>query len=108
MMNIIQLSLIFFGLFMMYVVRIHYRKGQISFNESMVWVGMWGMFILIDIMPGSFKGLAQTLQVARVFDLLVIIAFMILTVLTFLNRFNQKKIENKIEKFFRKQALKKE
>ena len=105
MMGAIQISLVFFGLFMMYVVRIHFKKKQIGRYEYGLWTLMWLTFIVVNIIPGSFKGIAQSLHVARVFDLLVIFALMILSLVSFQNRFHQKKIDNKIEEFIRRRAM---
>jgi hypothetical protein len=107
MMGTIQISLVFFGLFMMYVVRIHYKKKQIGRYEFGLWMLMWLTFIVVNIIPDSFKGIAQSLHVARVFDLLVIIALAILSLVSFQNRFHQKKIDNKIEEFIRRRAMNK-
>ncbi len=102
----IQILLVFFGLFMMYVARIHFKKDQITRLELGVWWAMWLAFIFVNILPESLKTLAQGLHVARVFDLLVILALMILTVVMVLNRFALRKMEQRFEDLVRSRTLK--
>lgn len=105
MIPIIQILSVIFGIFMIYVVQIHRRKQIIEAKEAYFWFFVWLGFIYVAIFPQTFKGLVQKLQIARVFDLLVIVAFMILTFLTFQNRISIKNITRKIEEIIRKKAL---
>jgi hypothetical protein len=104
-MILLQIVCVIFGLLMMYVVRIHRVKEHLQLLEFQIWLAIWFGFIFLTIFPQTFSGLAQTLKIARVFDLLVIIAFMVLTYLTFTNRIMYKKLEKKLEQIIRKKTL---
>lgn len=101
----LQFISVIFGLFMLYIVRIHRRKRNLTSFETGVWIGIWGGFIYLAIFPQTFKGLIETLHIARVFDLLVIIALMIIVFFTFQNRVNYKKLDKKLEEIVRKRTL---
>lgn len=104
-MRLLQIVSVLFGLFMMYTVRIHHRKQHIDSMEYGIWMGLWGVFIFLAIFPQTVNGVVQTLNIARVFDLLVIIALMIVVFLTFLNRIEQKRMDKKLEQLVRKKAI---
>lgn len=104
-MSIFQLGAILFALLMFYVVNIHRRKLRLSKIELGSWYSVWGLFIVVAIFPDSVKGIAQNLNFARTFDLLVVVALMILTTITITSFFIQRETNNKIEDLVRKIAL---
>lgn len=101
----LQIVSVIFGLLMLYIVRIHTQKKHLDFIESLVWTGLWIIFIYLAIFPQTFKGVVETLHISRVFDLLVIIALMIVVFMTFQNRMQNRKLEKKIEEIVRKRTL---
>ncbi len=78
-MSSFQILAILFALFMLYVIQIHHRKSSLSFLEVSFWVSTWGLFIILATFPELLLGIAGALQFSRVFDLLVVIAFMVLS-----------------------------
>ena len=104
-MSIFQIGATLFALFMMYVVSIHRRKAKISLIEVSFWYSMWAIFILIALFPDLLLGISQTLHFQRVFDLLLVLALMVLTIIIMLSYFTQRENQKKLEKFVRKQAL---
>ena len=90
---------------MLYVVRIHRRKNHLQSFEYGIWLALWFGFVFLTIFPEMVNGISQTLHLARVFDLLVIIALMVLVVFTFFNRIAVKKLEKKFEDLVRKKAI---
>lgn len=90
---------------MIYVVRIHRRKSNLDAFEYGIWLALWCGFIFLTIFPQLIAGISQTLHIARVFDLLVIIAFMVTITLSFMNRVETKKMEKKLEELIRKRAV---
>lgn len=104
-MMLLQGISIIFGLFMLYVVRIHRRKGHMEAFEYGAWMGMWVIFILLAIFPQTVQGFTQRLNIARVFDLLVIISLMVLVYISFQNRISYKRLEKKLEQIIRKNAI---
>lgn len=106
-MNLLQVFLTFFGLFMLYVVRIHRSKKHIGLTEYYIWILVWVVFIIMTFIPGRLQGLAQYFAVSRLFDLLIIAAFMILSLVSFYNYFTLKKFESKFEALIRERSLEK-
>lgn len=100
-MSFFQISAILFALFMMYVIGIHRRKSALSKIEVSFWYSLWGVFVVIAIFPHWLLGLAGILNFGRVFDLLTVIAFMILSLLVFSTYLSQKDTKTKIEKLIR-------
>lgn len=103
-MSFFQISAILFALFMMYVIGIHRRKSVLSKIEVSFWYSLWGVFVVIAIFPHWLLGLAGILNFARVFDLLTVMAFMILSLLVFSTYLSQKDTKSKIEKLIRELA----
>lgn len=105
-MSIFQIISTLFALFMMYVVNIHRRKHALSKIEVLAWMSMWMVFIIIALFPNLLLGVVDILHFARVFDLLVVMAMMILTTIVVISYFSQKDSKKKLEEFVRKEALK--
>lgn len=104
-MTIFQILAAVFALWMMYVVSIHGKKKTLSFTEVVWWFTIWVVFIIFAIFPDLLLGIAHTLRFGRVFDLLVVIALMILTVLVFASYYSQKESKHRIEKLVRQLAI---
>lgn len=104
-MFLLQAISVVFALFMLYVVRIHRRKQHIDSFEYGVWCALWAVFIFLAIFPQTVQGVVQTLHIARVFDLLIVIALMIIVFLTYQNRIQHKALEKKVERLIRQRAI---
>lgn len=104
-MNIFQIGTVLFALFMMYVVNIHQKKKTLSFSEVSFWYSTWVLFIVIAVFPHLLIGISSALHFARVFDLLVVLALMVLSVIIFMNYFGQKEARKKLEQFVRIKAI---
>ncbi len=104
-MMLLQIISVVFGLFMLYVVRIHHKKRHLENFEFGIWIALWSLFIFLAMFPQTVQGITQTLRIARVFDLLVVIALMIMIFLTYFNRIEHKTLEKKLERIVRKQAI---
>jgi hypothetical protein len=104
-MSIFQAFSALFGLFMMYVVFLHYRKNTLTTMEYSFWMSLWMLFIAFAIFPDLLLGITQAIRFARVFDLLVVISFMIITLLVFFTYLSHKEIKRKIEHLVRQHAI---
>ena len=104
-MSIFQIIATLFALFMIYVVTIHKRKSRLSSVEVTFWYSMWVLFVVIALFPNLLLGITQTLNFQRVFDLLLVLALMVLTVIVVMGYFTQKASYRKLEDFIRKQAI---
>lgn len=90
---------------MLYVVRIHYRKGELARAEAM----FWSISLILLGLVVSFKGTADLVRklfdVTRLMDVLVIIALMVSFSLLIENRIQINKLRSKLEKIVRDRAI---
>ncbi len=105
-MSFFQISAILFALFMLYVVSIHGKKRTLTATEISFWVSTWLFFIVIAVFPNLLLGIAHTMRFARVFDFLLVVALMVLTIVVFYGYFAQKEVVQKIERLTRELAIK--
>lgn len=104
-MSIFQIASILFAIFMLYVVNIHRRKLRLTRLEVFFWYSIWFLFIVIAMFPELLLGIAGSLNFARVFDFLIVVALMILTVVVISNYFIQRENAHKLEEVVRKIAI---
>ncbi|MCB9800802.1 MAG: DUF2304 domain-containing protein [Pseudomonadales bacterium] len=104
-MTIFQVISALFALFMMYVVSIHGKKKNLSRTEVWAWNSVWIGFIFIALFPHVLLGITGLLNFARVFDLLIVIAFMILSVVVFMSYFTVRTLQKKLEEAIRAEAV---
>lgn len=105
-MSIFQLIAVLFALFMIYVIRVKSLKYRLSMLESVGWYILWITFVILAIFPDLLLGVVDTLHFGRVFDLLIVGAFMILTTLLVFVYFKIKELDQRLEKFVRDDAMK--
>lgn len=106
-MSIFQIGASLFALFMTYWVRNNQKRSNLSTVEASLWYSVWSFFIVLALFPNLLLGIVAVLHFARVFDLLVVLAFMILVMLNFYIYLKNKKLEKKLETLVRKIALEK-
>ena len=104
-MSVFQLISILFATFMMYVVRVKAKKYHLPKLETYVWYSIWGAFIILAFFPQLLLGVAGALRFTRVFDLLTVIAFMILVALVLYLYFAVKELQIRLEQLVRSEAL---
>lgn len=104
-MILLQILLISFAFFMVYVVRIHFQKRNLGSAEYCFWLSVWIAFMFLVVRPSTVASIAETLHVARIFDLLLLVALMFLTLLTFFNRIQLHQMQRKLERFVRERAI---
>ena len=103
----LQFFSVLFGLFMLYMLRVHFKKGHFEKIEFQIWLTIWIGFIIFAIFPQILQPITQQLHISRVFDSLILIAFMIITLMTYFNRVSIRKLEKKLERTVRDTAIKK-
>lgn len=101
-MSIFQIGASFFALLMIYWVRSNQKRANLSTVEASLWYSVWSIFIVLALFPNLLLGVVAALHFARVFDLLVVVAFMILVMLNFYIYLKNKKLEKKLEELVRK------
>jgi|GEM_PF-933618 hypothetical protein len=102
----IQILSVLFILFMMYVVRIHYKKGELPKVEAMSWLlSLFALGIIVAV-ESSANFLRRIFEVNRLTDVIVIFAFMGSYALLIENRIQINKLRQKLEKVVRDKAIK--
>ena len=100
----LQIVAILFAFSMLYFAVLHYRRGEINGIEVYSWIFIWTFTILIVIFPEILKTVANTFLVSRVFDLMVVGAFILVISMVTSSYIRTKRIERKLEEFVRKEA----
>ena len=102
----VQLILIAFACFMVYVLYLHWRKKNVSNKMFGAWSLIWLVFVLFAFFPTLLAPIIKDLFIVRVMDLAMIGAFMILTYVTVENNIKIKNQNEQIEKLVRDLAIK--
>lgn len=102
----VQVIGIFFGLFMAYLIFLHYKRREFGRSQFIIWQIIWIGFILFVIFPNLLGVITTELGIVRVMDFFTIIGFMFMMLLTINNYFIVNKINKKLEDNTRKEALK--
>ena len=104
-MSVFQIVAILFALCMVYVVHIHRRKATLSASEVSFWYSSWFLFMVMALFPFLLTGIAGVLSFSRVFDLLVVLSFMLLSTVVMYTYFTQKELGTKLEEIVRRRTL---
>jgi hypothetical protein len=104
-MTLFQILSVFFALFMSYVVRVHTQKTRISAVEASMWYSLWFLFAVIAVFPHILTGISEYFYFDRVFDLLVVGAFMVITFIVLRSYFMYRVLLGKIETLVRDKAI---
>lgn len=101
----IQILSITFILTMLYVVRIHAKKGELPKIESYVWsLGLVVLGVVVSFKP-SADFIRHLFAVTRLLDVLVIIALMGTFILLIENRIQINKLRTKLDRLVRDRAM---
>ena len=100
----IQIISILFALFMIYMIRLHYKRDNLGKKEYLLWLSCWLLFILFASFPGVLTPVINTLKIVRVLDLMMVMAFMILTYLAFSDHMAVRDLYRQIGKLVSDQA----
>ncbi len=104
-MTLFQLTAILFALFMSYVVRTHQLRARLSKMEASFWYSLWLVFIVLAALPDLLIGVADYFYFERVFDLLVVGAFMILAFISIRSYFKYRELQRQVERLIRQRAI---
>ncbi len=102
----VQIIAIIFSLIMIYFAYLHYSRGELNGIEVLLWYIIWIVTIGIIIFPEFLQTFAKSIAIARVFDLMVIGGFVFVIPIVYLSYIKTKRMERKIEKIVREEALK--
>ena len=96
-----------FGIAMIYLTFLKFKKKELRKIEFSVWIVVWIIFIAVSIMPTILDPVVFSLNFYRRLDFLVVIGFFVLLGMNFYNYIVMKKTQRKLETLIRRMALKK-
>jgi hypothetical protein len=102
--QIVQLILLAFALFMVYVLFLHLKKRNITPIMFGAWILIWLIFTLLVVFPRLLEPFINNVFMVKVMDLIMVLAFMVLTYVTVENNIKIKKFEEKIEVLVRRMS----
>jgi hypothetical protein len=103
----IQVFGLLFGLFMIYISFLHFKRKEFTVKEGGFWLLLWIVFIVLIMFPVILDPVVRTLQLYRRMDLFIILGFIFLTGAVFYTYLIVRKDQNRIEKLVREVALQK-
>lgn len=102
----VQILGVIFGFLMIYLSFLYYKRKEFSKLQFLSWELLWILFLSIVFFPEIISGFTKKFGFIRLMDFLVIIAFIIITFLTFCNYISLNRIKKGLEKKVREDALK--
>ena len=103
----LQIIAILFSFSMIYFAVLNYKRGEINSVELLGWVVVWIGTIIVVIFPELLRTFAKTFLFSRVFDMMVVGAFILVISIAATAYVRTKKLEKKLEDLVRKLSLKK-
>ena len=103
----LQIIAILFSLSMIYFAVLNYKRREINRIELMGWMIVWIGTIIVVVFPELLRTFAKTFLITRVFDIMVVGAFMLVISMVANAYIRTKRIEKKLEDLVRKLSLKK-
>ncbi len=101
----IQIAAIIFALWMIYFTFLHFRRREFFVKEFILWFTLWIGLIVVVVFPGSVRFVLATFSISRTFDLVVIVALIILLGVTFRHYILIRRIERRIDELVRRESL---
>lgn len=102
----IQVLSVIFIFFMLYVIRIHYKKRELPRTEAIFWTLVLLTVGCLVIVEQSANVIRTLFSVTRLTDVIVIFALMGVFVLLIENRIQINKLRIKLESLVREKAMK--
>ena len=107
----IQIIGILFGIFMLYLSFLYYKRKDFLPRDFVTWFIIWISFLAVISLPDTFRLLLQPLYIERLMDLITIAAFIVMFGLIFIaykiSRQNQRKLEEIVRKLALEEKIKK-
>ena len=101
----LRIAGIIIGILAIYFTFLYFKKKIFRNYEFILWTLLWLGFIIIAITPQTFNFVLKTFNLERTSDLIMIIAFIVIYLLSFRNYISNRKLQRSIEEFIRKDAL---
>lgn len=104
-MSAVQLVVIVFGIAMAFGTYRAYRRRDLHIAESALWLVVWLGLIFVTAFPDALRNVVGPLKVARLLDLVMIVAILLLSLLVFRLNARVGKLERRNVELVRRIAL---
>ncbi len=103
----VQILGILFGIFMLYMTYVNYKKNTYTKRSFILWSTIWIAIILIVTIPEIIYGIMNLLSFQRTADFFTSIGILFLTTITFYSYSTVKRNQQKVDKLVRAYAIEK-
>lgn len=103
----LQIIGVLFGLVMLYLTFLYWKKRAYDGKSFAIWTLVWIFFLAMVAFPDTIYGVMEGLKIERTVDFFVIAGFLFFSVIIFYLYVITSKNKRKIEEIVRKIALKK-
>jgi hypothetical protein len=104
-MSAIQLLVIVFGVAMAFGTYRAYRRRDLLAPEVALWLAVWVGLVAVSAFPDLLRNVVGPLKVARLLDLVMIIAVLVMSTLVFVLNSRVRRLERRTVELVRRLAL---
>ena len=104
----VQIIGVLFGLFMIYLTFLYYKRKEYNTKAFAIWLFVWIFFLVIVSFPATIYGLMETLKIQRTADFFVLGGFLFFTLIIFYLFVTIEHMQKNVEKIVRKLAIESE
>jgi hypothetical protein len=95
-----------FALGMAYVIYVDFRRRRFALAGFLFWEAVWVGLAVVALVPDLFQPLSRALQLARLMDLVMVVAILMLVALVYRGHVRLNELSTRLERLVREQALK--
>ncbi|MBN1376941.1 DUF2304 family protein [Candidatus Woesearchaeota archaeon] len=106
-MEIIQVLVIIFAVYLIVKVIFNFKREKISLSEFIFWEILWILLIILAVFPRNFNTIAEKIGVSSIFNLIVYISIILLFFLIYKLYIKSEEQREEITKLVREITLKK-
>ena len=104
-MSAIQIIVVAFGIAMAFATYRAYRRRDLIAPEALMWSVVWLCLIVVTVFPNALRTVVGPLEVARLLDLVMIGAILVLTLLVFALNTRLRRNERRVVELVRRLAV---
>lgn len=94
----IQIAGMLFGLVMLYLCHLYYRRGDLGTVDFSLWAGIWVLYLYAVLFPQTLNFFLETLGIQGAMHLFTIASFMVSFAVIFHLYRTTRRLQRKIEK----------
>ena len=103
----IQVVGFLFGLFIIYLTFLNYKRKEFTAKEFIFWILLWLIFIVLTLFPFLLNPIVKSFGFFRALDVLIVSGFLFLILAIFYTYTVVRRNQRQIEKVVREIAMKK-